>query len=119
MAYFGIALVMAIAVIYGMVEENSEFSKTSLVMYIWFVQLSTYIYMSSTSYWFEFYNLEILLSVVIGIFVLLVTQIIGMLVIGTSIYGGMEGFNNHMRKKRMERIGDEYGDKHAQKFLDD
>mgnify|MGYP007124886877 CR=1 FL=1 len=108
---------VVLATAFQNVSSNHSVSRYLFFANVIFIQLSTYSYLSSQSWWFSFFGTEFVISVFIGIVVILAVNLVAILIVGSVVYGNLERYSEEMDKRKMEVMDDPYGDKHAQKIL--
>lgn len=118
-AYYFMMMVVVFLTAYLVVSERRNVSLFILGTNILFVQLSTYQYLSSSELWFSFYGTEILVSLFLGMLGLFLFNLIGVMIVGSTIYGDLKTYSEELEKRRVENHEDPFGDEHAQQILNE
>lgn len=118
-AYYFITMVVVFITAYLVVSERRNVSLFVIGTNILFVHLSTYQYLSSSEIWFSFYGVEILVSLLVGMLGLFFFNLIGVMIVGSTMYGDLKKYSEELEKRRLERHEDPFGDDHAQRILNE
>lgn len=76
-------------------------------------------YLAQSFFWFNFYGVEYILVFVVGSIVWLIGTMVSNLVIGSIVFGNLGSYLNYMKREHTDNHSDPFGDKHAQKILNE